>query len=99
MKCVVFYESGHDVAAVAPAHFPAHRAWYEEFRHRGELLMIGPFAAAQSDGAMAVFTSRAAAEKFVSGDPFVRNGVVRNWVLRDWNEVLVTAGADRADHE
>ena len=93
MKYVVFYEVGDDVAAKAPAHFPAHRAWYQEFHRRGELLMIGPFTNVR-DGAMGVFTSREAAEEFVGGDPFIRNGVVSDWFIREWNEVLVPA--DRA---
>jgi uncharacterized protein YciI len=58
MKAVVFYESAGDLAAHAPVHMPAHRARWAEFGRRGELLMIGPFANAQDDGAMAVFTSR-----------------------------------------
>jgi uncharacterized protein YciI len=99
VKCLLFYLPGDDIAATAPAHFPAHRAWYEEFHRRGELLMIGAFADAQADGAMGVFTSRAAAEKFVSGDPFVRHGVVRTWELRDWNEALVPAPADPEDDD
>ena len=89
MKAVVFYESAPDVATQAPAHQPAHRARWHEFSRRGELLMIGPFANAQDDGAMGVFTSRAAAEEFVRGDPFVLGGVVRKWTILDWNEVLV----------
>ena len=89
MKAVVFYESADDVAATAPAHFPAHRARWQEFADRGELLMIGPFANAQEDGAMGIFTTRAAAEEFVRGDPFVLNGIVRNWYIRDWHEALV----------
>jgi len=51
--------------------------------------MIGPFADAQGDGAMGIFTTRAAAEEFVRGDPFVLHGVVRNWTIREWNEALV----------
>jgi uncharacterized protein len=94
MKYVMFYESGDDVAAMAPAHFPGHRAWYEEFHRRGELLMIGPFTN-RRDGAMGVFTSRRAAEEFVSGDPFVRNGVVSNWFIREWNEALFPAATAR----
>jgi uncharacterized protein len=89
MKAVVFYESAPDVAANAPAHAPAHQARWDEFSRRGELLMIGPFANAQDDGAMAVFTTRAAAEEFVRGDPFVLNGVVSKWTILDWNEALI----------
>jgi hypothetical protein len=37
---------------------------------------------------MSVFTTREAAEEFVAGDPFVRTGVVRDWSIRGWNEVL-----------
>src|ERR1035441_8631089 len=92
MKAVVFYESAPDVATQAPAHQPAHRARWHEFSRRGELLMIGPFANAQDDGAMGVFTSRAAAEEFVRGDPFVLGGVVRKWTILDWNELLRSDG-------
>jgi uncharacterized protein YciI len=38
---------------------------------------------------MAVFTSREAAESFAEGDPFVLNGVVRDWQIREWDEVFV----------
>jgi uncharacterized protein len=94
MKAVVFYESADDVATKGRAHFAAHRARWQEFADRGELLMIGPFANAQDDGAMGVFTTRAAAEEFVRGDPFVVHGVVRSWTIREWNEALVPEGED-----
>jgi hypothetical protein len=38
--------------------------------------------------AMGVFTSREAAEEFVSGDPFVLHGVVRSRRIRQWDELL-----------
>lgn len=87
MKYVLFYESADDFRAKAPLHFPAHRARWERFRASGDLLMIGPFANPQ-EGAMAVFTTRDAAEEFARGDPFVLNGVVRAWQIREWNEAL-----------
>ena len=89
MKAVVFYESADGMAENAPLHVAAHVARWREFADRGELLMIGPFANAQEDGAMAIFTTREAAEEFVRGDPFVLHGVVRNWTIREWNEALV----------
>jgi uncharacterized protein len=88
-KYVVFYESADDVASKAPAHYEAHRARLDEFHQRGELLMVGTFADPQTQGAMSIFTTREAAEAFVEGDPFVLNGVVRGWEIREWNEVLV----------
>ena len=89
MKAVVFYEMADGLAAKAPAHMAAHRAHWKEFAGRGELLMVGPFGNAQEEGAMDIFTTRAAAEEFVRGDPFVLHGVVRNWTIREWNEALV----------
>ncbi len=88
MKYVLFYESADDVLATAPAHFPAHSARGREFHERGTMLMYGPFGDPQREGAMAVFTSREAAEEFAKGDPFVLNGVVRSWQIREWNEAL-----------
>jgi uncharacterized protein YciI len=38
---------------------------------------------------MAVFTTREAAEAFVAVDPFVTHGVVGQWTIREWNEVLM----------
>jgi hypothetical protein len=52
---------------------------------RGVLLALGPFS--DRSGSIAVFTTREAAEEFASGDPFVRNGVVSRWQVREWREV------------
>jgi predicted enzyme related to lactoylglutathione lyase len=46
------------------------------------------FGNPQDEGSMAVFKTREAAEEFVAGDPFVLNGVVRGWQIREWNEAL-----------
>ena len=89
MKYVLFYECADDVLTKAPAHFPAHKARLEEFHARGDLLMVGTFGDPQEQGSMAIFPSRAAADAFVEGDPFVLNGVVRGWEIREWNEALV----------
>jgi uncharacterized protein YciI len=87
MRYVVFYESADDVATKAPLHMDAHSAHFERFREAGTLLGIGTFGDPQTEGAMAVFTTREAAEEWANNDPFVLNGVVRNWYLREWNEV------------
>ena len=86
MRYVLLYQSAEDVAEKAPLHFAAHRARWSEFQDRGTLLLIGPFN--DQSGAMAVFTTREAAEEFAHGDPFVVNGVVGSWQIREWNEAL-----------
>ena len=87
MKYVLYYQSAPDVAEKAPIHGAAHRAHWNEFLSNGTLLMIGPFAN-PLEGAMAIFTTREAAESFAKADPFVLNGVVKDWVVRDWLEAI-----------
>jgi uncharacterized protein YciI len=50
-------------------------------------LLVGTFGDPQAEGSMAVFGSREAAEEFVRDDPFVNEGVVKAWTLREWDEV------------
>jgi uncharacterized protein YciI len=88
VRYVLLYDSADDVLEKAPAHYPAHAARCEEFRARGTLLMVGTFANVQEEGAMAIFTTREAAEEFVGGDPFVQRGVVRDWRILEWNEAF-----------
>jgi uncharacterized protein YciI len=90
-KYVLLYESADDVRAKAPLHFRAHVARWREFQDRGTLLMIGTFANPQEEGSMAIFTTREAAEAFARSDPFVLNGVVRRWSVREWNEAIAGA--------
>jgi uncharacterized protein len=88
VKYVLFYESAEDVASKAPPHFPAHWARCQEFHARGLMLMVGTFGDPQAQGSMSIFTTREGAEQFVAGDPFVINGVVRAWEIREWNEAF-----------
>ena len=67
--------------------YPRHLARLKEYRDRGDLLLVGTFGDPQAEGSMAVFGSREAAEEFVRDDPFVNEGVVKTWTLREWDEV------------
>ncbi|MFO0669963.1 MAG: YciI family protein [Polyangiaceae bacterium] len=89
MKYVLFYEAAEDFRSKVPAHFEAHRALWGEFSATGDLLMIGPFMDAPAGGAMAIFRSRDAAERFAKADPFVTHGIVARFTVREWNEALV----------
>jgi uncharacterized protein len=87
-KYVLLYESADDVRTKAPAYAAEHRAWWQQYLKAGTLLMIGPFSDPQQ-GAMGIFASHEAAESFAIGDPFVVNGVVKSWVIKEWHEALV----------
>jgi uncharacterized protein YciI len=88
VKYVLFYDGAADMER-ARAVFPAHRAKWQEFVARGELLMIGPFVDPRQ-GAMGVFATRESAEAFVRVDPFILEGVVRKWELREWREAIAS---------
>ena len=88
MKYVVLYEAADDVLTTAPVHYPAHSKRLDDFHRRGEILMVGTFGDPQNEGSMAIFPTREAAESFVAEDPFVLNGVVESYQIREWNEVL-----------
>lgn len=86
-KFLMIYETTPDGLARARDHIVAHRDRLDQFCARGTLLMAGPVMDG-SGRAFGVFTSRAAAEEFIAGDPFVVHQVVTRWTVADWNEVL-----------
>ena len=88
MKIVTFYDMAPGALAQLMTHFPAHRARLDEFHGRGVLLAAGPLGN-PPDGAMAIFTSREAAEEFIAGDPFVTQGLVSSWRLVEWKAVFI----------
>jgi uncharacterized protein YciI len=88
MKIVTFYELGPEALPSLGTHFPAHRARIDEFHARGVLLAAGP-TGSPPDGAMAIFTTREAADEFIAGDPFVTNGLVSRWRLVEWNAAFL----------
>jgi uncharacterized protein YciI len=88
MKYVVLYESADDVASRAPEHYPAHKSRLDDFHRRGEILMVGTFGDPQRQGSMAIFPTREAAESFVADDPFVLNGVIKRYEIREWDEIF-----------
>ena len=88
MKYVLRYETAPDGLEKAMELFEAHRARWGEYAATGTLIAIGPYSD-PSLGALAVFTTREAAEGFAAGDPFVEQGVISRWEVLEWNEVLL----------
>jgi hypothetical protein len=66
--------------------YPRHKAVVDVFVARGDVIGIGPFA---DRGNMAIFRSREAAEAFVKQDPFVLEGLVKSYAIRDWNDRML----------
>ena len=90
MKAVLFYEiAPGKTRDDAMAIYPRHKAYLDAFIARKEILAIGPFADPQKDGSMGVFINRAIAEAFVKQDPFILEGLVGKYTIKDWDETLL----------
>jgi uncharacterized protein YciI len=86
MKTVVIGESSGASTETIMAVYPRHKAVVDTFVNRGEVIGIGPFA---DRGNMAIFKTREAAEAFVKQDPFILEGLVKSFVIRDWNDTML----------
>jgi uncharacterized protein YciI len=64
--------------------YPRHKAVVDKIIARGVVLGIGPFA---DGGNMAIFKTRA--EAFTKEDPFILEGLVKSFVIKDWGDLLL----------
>jgi uncharacterized protein len=87
MKAVVIGESSGATMDQIMAVYPRHKAVVDAFVARGDVIGIGPFA---DRGNMAIFRTRAAAEAFVAQDPFVVEGLIKSFVIREWHDTMLT---------
>ena len=89
MRWVLCYELVDDSLERRAPLREAHLRLAREAHERGELLLAGALAD-PSDRALLIFAgdSPAAAEAFARADPYVREGLVTSWRVRQWNEVL-----------
>jgi uncharacterized protein YciI len=95
---LLFYDVGSSYLEKRAAYRNAHLAKAWAAHARGELLLGGALAD-PVDGAVLLFagTSREIAESFAKSDPYVVNGLVTRWSVREWTTV-VGAGASAPVH-
>ena len=86
MKAVVIGEPSGATMDMIMGVYPRHKAIVDKYIAKGEVIGIGPFA---DRGNMAIFRTRAAAEEFVKEDPFILEGLVKSFVIRDWNDTML----------
>ncbi len=89
MHYLMFYDVADDYAEKRMPFRAAHIAYARQAVARGDLVLGGAFAG-PADGAVLVFrgSSPAVAEAFAKGDPYVVNGVVAKWRVREWTTVV-----------
>jgi uncharacterized protein len=89
MHYLLFYDVVDDYITRRQPLRSAHLAYTEPFVQRGELILGGALAA-PADAAILLFQaeSRALVEAFAREDPYVRDGIVRSWWIREWTTVI-----------
>jgi uncharacterized protein len=89
MRWVLIYDLVDDYLDRRPQFRADHLALARAAHERGELLLAGALADPY-DRALLVFAGDApdTAEAFAAADPYVINGLVTSWTVRQWNEVL-----------
>ena len=88
MHYLLFYEVGEDYVARRAQFRDTHlqKAWAAS--EHGELVLGGALAN-PTDGAVLLFRgdSPEVAERFAKADPYVTNGIVKRWYVREWTTV------------
>ena len=89
MHYLLFYDVVDDYVNRRAPFRAAHITVARQAVARGELVLGGAFAD-PPDGAVLLFrgTSPAVAEEFATNDPYVNNGLVRKWYVREWTTVV-----------
>lgn len=86
MKAVVIGESSGATMEAVMAVYPRHKVIVEKYLARGLVIGIGPFG---MGGNMAIFKTREAAEDFVKEDPFILEGLIKSYIIRDWLDEMI----------
>jgi uncharacterized protein YciI len=85
---VIGSSAGRTLAEIM-AVYPRHKAFLDQFLARGEVVGVGPFTDA-GGGNMALFRTRAAAEAFAKDDPFLLEGLVKEYQIKDWGDQMLS---------
>ena len=86
---LLFYEVSSDYLERRPQYRADHLKLAWAAQERGEIVVAGAFAD-PPDGAVLMFQGedRSVAERFAQADPYVANGLVTRWYVREWTTVV-----------
>lgn len=89
MHYLLIYETSADYLERRGQFRTEHLALGWQASDRGELVMGGALAN-PADGAVLIFKgdSPEVAKKFAQADPYVRNGLIKSWRVREWATVI-----------
>jgi uncharacterized protein YciI len=88
MYYILFYKTTEDYLERRGAYRPEHLDLINSYHAKGNLVMAGALAD-PADSAVFIFKgdTTQAAEDFANNDPYVKNGLIREWQVRQWNVV------------
>ena len=86
---LLFYEGAPDYLERRPQFRDAHLALAWAAVERGDIIVAGALAD-PVDGAVLMFQAedKSVAEEFARADPYVANGLVARWHVREWTTVV-----------
>jgi uncharacterized protein YciI len=86
---LLFYEGAPDYLERRPAFRDMHLKHAWDAQARGDLVVAGALAD-PVDGAVLMFAGedKSVAEDFARSDPYVNNGLVARWHVREWTTVV-----------
>ena len=89
MHYLLFYDLAPDYLERRQQYRNEHLRLAWDAHERGELILAGALAN-PADSAILLFTgdSPVAAERFAAADPYVKNGLVMRWRVREWTTVV-----------
>jgi uncharacterized protein len=88
MHYLLFYEVDENYVEKRALYRDAHLGLAWKASERGELILAGALAN-PVNGALLLFKGNSpdVAEKFAAADPYVTNGIVKRWYVREWTTV------------
>lgn len=89
MYYILFYKTVENYIERRAPFREEHLALARQAFENGELVLGGALSD-PADGAVLAFKgdSRTVAENFAQNDPYVKNGLIPEWTVREWNVVI-----------
>lgn len=89
MYYALFYKTIDNYIEQRQAYRDKHLLLAQEAHKKGDLVMAGALDE-PADGAILIFKGKdpSVAEQFAQNDPYVKNGLIREWYVRPWNVVI-----------
>ncbi len=98
MHYLLFYDTVENYVNARAPYRKAHLLHAMAAHQRGEIVLAGALAN-PADGAVLIFQadSPKVAEDFAKADPYVRNGLIKSWRVREWTTVVGDNAAVKVD--